>query len=479
MIEVSNSVPVRTVFASLKSVKPFERLSELEAHFGTSLRATGGVPVRLALAAARDGARAVQRDLFDFAPAASVISLVHELGPEESPQIAEALADVIPNFECFRWNISSLGQYQQVVNRFNEDALIPVLNLSLSSDQNVGWVDPHDGLVDVASSSFRLTLRHYISRSLDVRQRLSVLMAAVRYLQVLALAGLSEEQYGFQPGWNIISALIEMFEEEDVRELIYFGASQTVLLNAIQSLMTSANSLEFVGALDSPLLQLFSPSTIPAFFSKLNNLVNQPKFSGTDATVATWPCYVWSWKFESRFPICEPEFMSLVPKKCMKEFEEMSELKEKKIERFGRSVTHLDESQQVVAASPNIFVLFEQSSTSEYSDDTFGYVENDKFVFAVLWVPTSVLKNAEDSDISVLVYVSFPEPELISIPYAVSSERFDYGGRHCRKLNIRLNFSDFLRTRSSTSPSEKGYRVSFGLIIEKNNEFLCAGDNAI
>jgi hypothetical protein len=464
MVEVTADSNVRAVFRSLRNIRPFGRLNEVEQYFGTTFRVAGGLPLRIALAATQDPIRASNLDLFDFAPAASIISVVHNLGPEESPPIREALSDVIPNFECFRWNISCERQLQSSIERVHRAALVPVLTLQLSSDAEVGWIDPFEGLEDVSLNHFRAFLQYPLDHALTDEQRVSVLLIGIRYLQALALARLPLWEY--QPGSEIIPMLLRVLDDREINESVIKVGAKVSVYNALNSLMSSVNNLEELEGLDSRLIQKFSLSSFPGFYPNIKQSINQSRFLANGSAASIWPSHIWSWRFGAANPLCEDEFMNLNIEKCVAEFEEMCELRSKEERQYGFQMTRLDTSQKILAASPNFLLSFGKTDLPEYECELWNFDKEDQFVFLTIWMPEPVLQGIVDSEISILAYVSSPEPSILSLPYAVASEFFYFGGARCRKVSIRLNFASFWQAESLKSPIQKAYRVRVGLIVE-------------
>lgn len=469
MVDVADKVEAPSIFSSLLKVEPLGCLTEVERQFDTRFQVIGGLPFRLASAAYRNPRRASQCDLFEYASGSSIINIAHHRGSGETARIREALADVIPNYECFHWNVLSASEFEHGVALANRGASIPALNISLSTDANIGWVDPLDGLEDIYRKHYRVLLDHPVRPIRTAEEQVHLLLVAITYLQMLSLDQLSKDEWNAQPHVNLIQTLLYNFGAASLKSAIHATGASESFRSAMNSLIASINDLTTLEQLGLEEFAPFVRPRLPLVAPELRNLLEKQEACALSEQPAIWPSYIWSRKAPSGMTLIQSDFLKVESFNGTREFCEMAELRAREREGFGYAISEWDVGQRVLMGSPSITVAFGVQSREtdiQYVNGIPTRSVRGEFAFLTVWIPNLAFDGITDRDISVLVYVISPEPAMIALPYSVTTQPFFYDSNGCTKVSIRINLEELGRIEFTEDYQSRVYRLKVGLIVE-------------
>lgn len=154
---------IRNAVKTLLDVRGLEGLRDVCAKHRVSLVCHGGTPRRIAIAVLESEVDEESWSIFDCVPFSSDIDLVHSGTPAQTPAIYHDIHACVPFAEQFRWELRSSDE-QEVFDRAKTYApIVPACLIELSTHE--GWIDPWNGLDDLATGTLRLIRNHYYQKS--------------------------------------------------------------------------------------------------------------------------------------------------------------------------------------------------------------------------------------------------------------------------------------------------------------------------
>lgn len=183
-----------------------EQLRPLEAigrRHGITFTLRGGVAYRLTALLVRKPPTNGTVDLFDLVPFMSDIDLTHSGAREKTPILLDEIMREVPTAECFRWELHSEMEVRALSGGGVYSNLVPARMIEITGNVPNGLVDRAGGYDDIVRRNyryyrdprFRQSQRYRAGHDLDV-------FSALIFLQTLAQAGLSIEEYDKQRGWR-------------------------------------------------------------------------------------------------------------------------------------------------------------------------------------------------------------------------------------------------------------------------------------
>jgi hypothetical protein len=139
-------------------------------------------------------------DLFDLTPFTADVDLLHSGSTRKTKELLETILRVVPNADCFRWEVRSQDEQHQFREAFEYEHQIPARCLLLTVN---GIHDPLGGIEDIRARRFRFIYRETFNKSPLFQQGRSIeVFAALLYMQTLFEADLSNKEWSNQPGLN-------------------------------------------------------------------------------------------------------------------------------------------------------------------------------------------------------------------------------------------------------------------------------------
>jgi hypothetical protein len=189
-------------------------------------------------------------DLFDLAPFASDIDLIHD-GPDAlTGPIQDSVYEQVPNAECFRWELRSAMSRSAFEMALRLNNFIPALLMRLATLPGSGIWDPWDGWSDIKTGFYRYIRNGFYKDSpLYKAGRDLELFSALLYLQVILEADLSPYRLKNQPGMGDVRAVIADAANDRagiiaLQENAYLRGR---LLYVFKNLVTAARSAKALG----------------------------------------------------------------------------------------------------------------------------------------------------------------------------------------------------------------------------------------
>ena len=192
---------------SLLDVPGLEALADVCKRFEVQFTAHGSLPRRLIMLAA-DSKRS-SGDLFNLVPFMSDIDLVHTGATEMTPRIAEAIYEIIPFAECFRWEIKSVEEQSPYHQATLTNAIVPVFFMTLSTNQASGVQDPWNARDDITNGRYRYIRNGFYRRSPLYQTGHDLeFFSTLLYLRTLLEANVDVQALDNQPGWGDSQSVI-------------------------------------------------------------------------------------------------------------------------------------------------------------------------------------------------------------------------------------------------------------------------------
>lgn len=137
-------------------------------------------------------------DLFDVAPYSTDIDLYHSGDEGLTPAIFRSIQELIPNADCFRWELHCQEAHDTFREAQHCSAIIPVNLMTLSTESRTGIEDPWRGLQDLVKQQFRY-IRNGFFRESPLYQNLRdlELLSALSYFRIVLHSGV---EISSQPG---------------------------------------------------------------------------------------------------------------------------------------------------------------------------------------------------------------------------------------------------------------------------------------
>jgi hypothetical protein len=186
---------------SLWDVPGLERIRKVCSLQGVHFTAFGDLLRNLSRKTLRRAETGEEYDLFDLAPFASDIDLIHTGKPEQTALLLRSLVYEIPWGEYFRWQLRAIGDNQIFWESMKVNNVIPASLMTLSTNSTDGVFDRWDGIRDLSSRKFRFLRNAYYTESPLFRAGRDLeVFSALLYYRVLFESGLDAEAIRDQPG---------------------------------------------------------------------------------------------------------------------------------------------------------------------------------------------------------------------------------------------------------------------------------------
>jgi hypothetical protein len=231
--------------ASLLDIPAFKPLGRLCNEFAIDFELFGGAVHRLiqktgGAAPTRDNVSNI--DLFDLSLPFSDFDLSHSGAPSLNAEIQSAILDVMPNSECFRWDLRSRSQWAIYRTAAHHNNRIPTRSMSLSTDPQVGFNDPLNGCTDIMESNYRYERNSaYIGSPLYRRRQDLELFSGLVYLQALFDSDIEPSRRAEQAGVAVVAAVMR---DTQTLQMILALQESAYLRSRFRYLLAGLSALE-------------------------------------------------------------------------------------------------------------------------------------------------------------------------------------------------------------------------------------------
>lgn len=270
--------------ASLLDIPAFSKLGRICNLYKLEITLFGGAVTRLVRAAGESDitpATLNSIDLFSLAPPFSDLDVSHSGQPSHNEILQRAIFDLVPNGECFRWDIRSRSEWATYEAAAQYNNRIPARRMSLSTNPQVGFQDPLNGRADIKVGLYTFERNSTYRRSpLFLQGRDLELFSALLYLATVF------EDHGArvrvdQPGFNEVEhVLADACTTETIialQESAYLRSRFHYLSALLSTLNAPKHSLQQI---QLPTLLDFLKKQFPSFAARLEEIQNSATTEG-------------------------------------------------------------------------------------------------------------------------------------------------------------------------------------------------------
>lgn len=173
-------------YASLFEVPGFDALRPIANRFDVRFVLIGSTCRRIMMSEVDGFRHEDPYDLFDFAPFASDVDLLHSGTPEQSAPILEAIRDGVPAAHSFRWEVRSFAENAPFWDAVRVGNVVPFDLVTLASDSTYGLHDRWNARADFERRTFRYVENGFADTSELLRTGRDLLaFTAISYLRGL------------------------------------------------------------------------------------------------------------------------------------------------------------------------------------------------------------------------------------------------------------------------------------------------------
>jgi hypothetical protein len=262
---------------SLLDIPAFSKLGRICNQHNLDLTLFGGAVTRLVktLGESDIGPAALNGvdNLFALAPPFSDFDISHSGLPSQNEIIQSAILDLVPNGECFRWDIRSRSEWAIYEVAAHHNNRIPARRMSLSTNPRVGFDDPLNGHADIKAGLYRFERNSTYRRSPLFRQNRDIeLFSALLYLATVfedQSARFRVDQPGFDAVADVVADACTVETIIALQESAYLRSRFHYLFALLSTLNAPKLSLEQVNL---PKLLEFLRAQFPSFGTRLQEL---------------------------------------------------------------------------------------------------------------------------------------------------------------------------------------------------------------